>query len=63
MKAPAKVVMKRVGSRINRAKPTAATEKIRAARTPMRRAARREKTMTVMVIMTKRPRGMPDRAI
>lgn len=63
MKEAAKVVMNKVGSRISRAKPTATTVKIRAPRIPIRRAARREKTMTVIVIMTKRPRGRPVRAI
>lgn len=63
MKAAAKVVMKIVGSRIRRANPTVTTMKTRAPRRPSRSAPSRENTTTVMVIMTKRPRGRPVKAI
>ncbi len=63
MKAPAKVVMKRVGRRMSRAKPTQTTVKMRAPRTPITRAATSAKTSTPMVRTTKRPRGIPVRAI
>lgn len=62
MKAAANVVMKIVGSRIRRANPTVTTMKTRAPRRPMRSAPSKENTTTVMVIMTKRPRGRPVKA-
>ncbi len=63
MKAAANVVMKIVGSRIRRANPTVKTMKTRAPRRPRRRAPSKENTTTVMVIITKRPRGRPVKAI
>ena len=62
MKAPANVVMNMVGRRTRRATPTQKTVKTRAPSTPIMRPARRAKTRTVMVIITKRPRGTPVRA-
>ena len=54
--------MKRIGSRIRRAKPAATTVKITAPRTAMMRATMIAKIRTVMVIIMKRPRGRPLRA-
>ena len=62
MKAPAKVVMKSVGSRISNAMPTQNAVNRRAPSTPMSSAATRANTKTVMVITTKSARGMPERA-
>lgn len=57
------VVMKRVGSKKTRAKPTQRTMKTTAARRARIRAARTAKTAMEMVITAKRPRGRPERAM
>ena len=62
MKAAANVVTNKVGSSMIRPMPTHTTMKMTAPRTPIRRAAMRAKTTTVMVKMMKRPRGNDERA-
>lgn len=63
MKAAANVVMKIVGNSIRRANPTVMTMKTSAPRRPRRSAPSKENTTTVIVIITKRPRGRPVKAI
>ena len=62
MNAAAKVVTNKVGRRMIRPMPTHMTMNITAPRTPMRRAAMRANTTTVMVRMMKRPKGREERA-
>ena len=62
MNAPAKVVMKSTGRSTSSATPTQNAVNSSAPRRPITRAATRAKTKTVIVMTTKRRRGMPERA-
>ena len=57
------VVMKSVGRRMMRAKPTHVTMKRTAPTRPIMRPARMAKMTTLMVMTMKRPRGKPVRAM
>ena len=57
------VVMKSVGRRMIRAKPTQVTMKRTAPTRPIMRPARMAKMTTLIVMTMKRPRGKPVRAI
>lgn len=57
MNAAADVVTNRTGRRIRRAKPTTMEMKVRAPRRPTRRALRREKSTTDMLVRMKMLRG------
>ena len=62
MNAAANVVTKSVGSSMIRPMPTQMTINTAAPRTPIRRAAIRAKTTTVIVKIMKRPRGNEESA-